>query len=126
MSFVQASSFLIQPQGGRLNFYETFLGGHCIFSCQQLLILEQGQSCNTSLTLTDVYSYFEACSGKNVDFLCSSIPNEKTTFSGLWVSACQTGFRIFRVPYFKENLNLKCWFRVLGFVGFGDFFANPK
>ena len=99
MSFVQASSFLIQPQGGRLNFYETFLGGHCIFSCQQLLILEQGQSCNTSLTLTDVYSYFEACSGKNVDFLCSSIPNEKTTFSGLWVSACQTGFRIVGFGY---------------------------
>ena len=125
MSFVQASSFLIQPQGGRLNFYETFLGGHCIFSCQQLLILEQGQSCNTSLTLTDVYCYFEACSGKNLDLLCSSFSNEKITFSELWVSACQTGFRIFRVPY-MENLNIKFRFRVLGFVGFGDFFANPK
>lgn len=81
------------------------------------------QSCNTSLTLTDVYCYFEACSGKNLDLLCSSFPNEKTTFSELWVSACQTGFRIFRVPYL-ENLNSKFRFRVLGFVGFLQTLSN--
>ena len=63
--------------------------------------------------------------GKNLDFLCSSFPNEKTTFSELGVFACQTWVRIFSVPYL-ENLNLKFQFRVLVFVGFGDFFANPK
>ena len=72
-----------------------YRGSQCIFSCQQLLILE--------LTLTDAYCYFEACSGKFFDLLCSSFPNEKTTFSELGVFACQTWVRIFSVPYL-ENL----------------------
>ena len=91
MSFVQASSFLIQPQGGRLTFMknETM---HIFMPTTSHSGTIQGQSCNTSLTLTDVYCYFEACSGKNLNFLC-------------------------KLVHFQTKKS---------FVGFWDFFANPK
>ena len=91
-----------------------FLGGsQCIFSCQQLLILEQYRVnlVHTSLTLKYVYCYFGACSGKNLDFLCSSFPNEKNNFFGVMCFRILNWGSDFRVPYLK-NLNLKAMMNV--------------